>query len=217
MLRPLRRLLPPVRAEQASEGHHVPVVTQHPQLRARICKATTFPFPRPTLVRSARTQNRKHSQSKHNPRGCVPLGSPHILPVQTSVPDSTSVRTWSRYSPYRMSPTLFSIVALSQTQGILQRNRLVAGNSICNSTHQDEGERHNLDRIAALKEESNTQFAVKIWEVIVSTLGRTKGVPSYTKLCIRCYTRIQSRVLKSRERRPSSPGFRTSRAIPGWQ
>ena len=35
---------------------------------------------------------------------------------------------------------------------------------------QTEGEWHNLDRIAVLKEENNTQFAVKIWEVLMSTL-----------------------------------------------
>ena len=98
-----------------------------------------------SLVRSVRTQNRKHSQSKHSPRGRVPLASPHIPPVQTSVPDSMSVRTSARYIPYWMSTTLFLIVALSQTRDILQRDRLVAGNSNCNSTHQAEGERHNLN------------------------------------------------------------------------
>ena len=54
------------------------------------------------------------------------------------------------------------IVALSQT-------RLVAGNSDRKITLQTEGEWHNLDRIAALKEENNTQFAVKNWEALVST------------------------------------------------
>ena len=69
-----------------------------------------------------------------------------------------------------MFTTLLSITALSQSRGHPQRGRLVTTDANHSSTHQAEGERHDLDRIAALKEENNTQFAVKIWEVLVSTL-----------------------------------------------
>ena len=38
-----------------------------------------------------------------------------------------------------------------------------------------EGEWHDLGRIAVFKEENNLQFAVKIWEALVSTLGPHEG------------------------------------------
>lgn len=45
----------------------------------------------------------------------------------------------------------------------------------CSSTHQAKGEWHNLDRIAVVKEENNTQFALKIWEALVNTWDPHEG------------------------------------------
>ena len=43
------------------------------------------------------------------------------------------------------------------------------------STHQAEGERHDLDQIAVLKEENSTQFAVKTCKALPSTVGPHEG------------------------------------------
>ena len=43
------------------------------------------------------------------------------------------------------------------------------------STHQAEGEWHDLDQIAVLKEENSTQFAVKTCKALPSTVGPHEG------------------------------------------
>ena len=96
-LKRLVRLLLLVRDEQASELHHV--TRNSTSSIASVGLQGHDTSPRPTLVRSVRTQNRKHSQQKHSPWSRVPVTSPRVPPVQTSIPDSTIVRTWVPYSP----------------------------------------------------------------------------------------------------------------------
>ena len=74
-----------------------------------------------------------------------------------------------------MSTTLLLIMALSQSQRHPQRSWLVTSDANCSSTHQAKGEQHDLDRIAVLKEENNTQFALKIWEALVNTWDLHEG------------------------------------------
>ena len=50
---------------------------------------------------------------------------------------------------------------------------------------------HDFDRIAALKEENNFQFAMKIWEALVSTWGPHQGsTKPYQALYHMVYTNL---------------------------